>query len=213
MKPFSNKSGSATQPALIVDWGGVLMRTEDQAPRQAWDRRLGRAPGTVELVVHGIDAWREAQLGRCSPGDYWRAVGQELHLSPEELAGLSSDFYSGDRLDRSLVALLRRFRQRSIQIGLLSNNTLDILDQIDALGIRPLFDACVISAEIGVMKPAPEAYHAILTRLDLSAAYSLFVDDSPPNVTGAEGVGMKSVLFLPGMALSETIEGWLSNLA
>jgi hypothetical protein len=67
--------------ALIFDWGGVIMYTGDYGPRHAWDRRLGLQEGTVESVVHGIPAWREAQLGQVTLDAYWQAVRVELQNS------------------------------------------------------------------------------------------------------------------------------------
>ena len=199
--------------AIIFDLGGVLLRTEDYEPRHAWDRRLNLPTGTVESVVHGIDAWREAQLGAISDERYWQAVSDRLHLNPWELTALQHDFYAGDRLDLTLIDLIRRLRQESVAIGLLSNNSLDVLDLMSALKIRTLFDACVISAEIGMMKPDPAAYRAILDRLGLPPGAALFIDDSPDNVQGALACGMGSIRFAPGIGLETDIRRWLSERA
>lgn len=34
--------------ALLFDLGGVLLRTQDHGPREAWERRLGLQPGELE---------------------------------------------------------------------------------------------------------------------------------------------------------------------
>lgn len=43
--------------AAILDFGGVIVRTEDYGPRHAWDRRLGLPPGSVEQAVHHGETW------------------------------------------------------------------------------------------------------------------------------------------------------------
>jgi putative hydrolase of the HAD superfamily len=201
------------QRAAIFDWGGVLMRTEDHAPRLAWDRRLGLPPGSVESVVHGIDAWRQAQCGLITTGRYWEAVGAALGLPPAIVAELRRDFYAGDHLDESLVALIRGLRRLSVRIGLLSNNTLDLLDDISALGIQSLLDCCVISAQIGIMKPDPLAYQAILRQLDVAAKQAVFIDDAADNVAGARACGMVSIQFRPGLDVPAAVRGWLADRA
>jgi HAD superfamily hydrolase (TIGR01509 family) len=197
--------------AIIFDLGGVLLRTEDYQPRHKWDRRLGLSPGSVEAVVHGSHFWREAQTGIISIEAYWNGVGKELRLNPWEISDFQQDFYAGDRFDMSLIRLIKSLRRKKIGIGLLSNNTLDVLDHLTLVKIRSLFDICVISAEIGVMKPDPAAYQAILDRFQIPAATTLFIDDSLENVTGARRCGMGSIQFFPRMDLEADIQAWLSG--
>jgi epoxide hydrolase-like predicted phosphatase len=197
--------------AVIFDWGGVLMRTVDYAPRHAWDVRLGLAAGQVEAIVHGIEAWNRVQRGEIGEEVYWQAVTGKLGLDESAAAWLRGDFYRGDALDESLVSLIRGLRGRRLLVGLLSNNAPSLAAELDALGLADLFDARVISAEIGVMKPDPAAYHAILARLGVLPGAALFVDDSPANVTGAAAVGMAAVRFTPDLDLDAAITTWLED--
>ena len=74
--------------AVIFDWGSVLMRTHDRSGREEWDRRLGLPQWGVERVVHGSEAWNEAQRGQRSVESYWLAVAAELGIPPEEIPQL-----------------------------------------------------------------------------------------------------------------------------
>ena len=49
--------------AIIFDVGGVLVRTEDHAPRRKLEERLGLAPGEAERLVYNSDMGRAAQRG------------------------------------------------------------------------------------------------------------------------------------------------------
>ncbi len=196
--------------AVIFDWGGVLMRTRDYSPRLAWDKRLGLLPGSVERVVHGLPEWIEVQLGQRDPDTYWQAVAEQLHLPTEMLPLLQSDFYRGDRLDEDLVILIRRLRMGGIRVALLSNNGPDLLDQIEALGLSDLFDAVVISCQIGQMKPHIGAYLTTLGKLAVSPERSLLIDDSEANVEGARAAGMAAIRFYPDLDLMSALEQWLS---
>ncbi len=183
--------------SLVFDWGGVIMVSVDRGPRHAWDRRLGLPEGTVESVVHGISAWRDAQCGRVTLDAYWQAVQAELHLTPDQLVGLQRDFYSGDQLNEELVTLIRELRHNKVPVGLMSNNTLNLRDSLAAFEIGDLFDASVISAEIGIMKPDSGAYQAILDKMHIPAEAAIFVDDFIENVEGARAVGMQAVHYRP----------------
>jgi epoxide hydrolase-like predicted phosphatase len=196
--------------AAIFDWGGVLMRTLDYNPRHVWDHHLGLPSGAVESIVFGVPAWEQAQLGTITPEAYWEAVGESLELDSEALAALREDFYSGDRLDEDLIELIVALREREVLIGLLSNNTLDLYDVIAAFELEQLFDAVLISAGVGLMKPDPMAYEVLLGQLGVAPHQAIFVDDFPANVEGARAVGMEAILYTPDVDLAAALERWLS---
>ncbi len=50
----------------------------------------------------------------------------------------------------------------------------------------------LVSCEIGVRKPAPEAYRRALEHYGIAAADAFFVDDSAANIAGAQSVGITS---------------------
>ena len=73
--------------------------------------------------------------------------------------------------------------------------------------LRPSFRDIVVSGEEGVVKPDPAIYRLLLDRNGLEASSSLFIDDSPKNVTGAEAVGMKAHHFTTPEALRAELAG------
>jgi putative hydrolase of the HAD superfamily len=165
----------------------------------------------VEAVVHGIEAWNQAQRGEIDEATYWQAVADKLRLDEAAVERLRGDFYRGDALHEGLVDVIRELRGRGMLVGLLSNNAPSLAGDLDTLGVADLFDARVISADIGVMKPDPAAYHAILDKLDVPPGGALFIDDSPANVTGAAAVGMAAVRFTPDLDLEAAIATWLED--
>jgi hypothetical protein len=86
--------------AVIVDWGGVLMRTEDAVPRLAWDARLDLPPGSVNRLVFESPAWQRALVGQVSEDELWGDVGARLSLPAAALAEFRRDFWAGDRRRR-----------------------------------------------------------------------------------------------------------------
>ena len=197
--------------AVIFDWGGVFMRTTDYTPRHAWDQKLDLPIGSVESTVHGSEIWRAAQRGEISLDDYWQQTGLDLSLTPEQTHQLRHDFYSGDTIDTELVTLLNNLHEASIPCGLMSNNSLDLIDTLKIHGLFNLFTACIISAQIGVMKPSPEAYHAILDKMTVSPQNALFIDDFIENVEGARKVGMSAIHYTPNLDLKTLIFEWVES--
>lgn len=201
------------KPALIFDFGGVLMRTIDYTPRHRWDGQLGLPPGSVERVAHGSESWRLAQTGVLSPEAYWSDVGQQLGLTAEQTRQLAVDFFSGDQLDEELVAYVQQLRATGHRVALLSNDSPALLDKLRGLQIADLFDPLVISAVIGVMKPDARAYQTVLDRLEFAPAQAIFIDDLPRNVAGAQAVGITGLHYTTLDQLRRDLDGLLRQAA
>lgn len=105
------------------------------------------------------------------------------------------------RLMGDALEVLVRMRGRGWLLGLLTNGAPSVQNtKIDAVGLRGLFDAIVISGEMGVGKPEREVFEAVLGRLGVGAAGAVMVGNSVArDVVGARGVGMRAVLLrVPG---------------
>jgi putative hydrolase of the HAD superfamily len=180
---------------VIFDYGRVLAYTQNQAPRAAWERRLGLEPDDLTRAVHNEHSWIAAQRGVITSDRHWQAVGARLGLLPDDTAALRAAFYSGDVLNVELVACIDRLRTSGLRVGLLSNFSTDLRAMLVQQDLLWRFDALTISAEIGVMKPDAAAYRAVLAMLGLAAQTCVFIDDLPANVAAAQGVGMHGIVF------------------
>ncbi len=191
--------------AVVFDLGGVILRTEDPAPRARLEARLGLAPGQAEYLVFNSPMGRRAQRGEITTEELWQWVGQELGLDPAGLAAFRQAFWAGDRVDAELVDLIRRLRGR-YQTALLSNAFDDLRRVLHReLGIADAFDVVVISAEEGIMKPDPAVYRRVLDRLGREAEECVFVDDFPHNVEAARALGFHAIHYTPGLDLSAAL--------
>jgi epoxide hydrolase-like predicted phosphatase len=191
--------------AFIFDFGGVLVRTEDDGPRHAWDERLGLPTGSVERAVHHSDIWVQAQLGRITPRAYWYGVAELLYMRKEDIDDLRRDYFSGDRLNYKLVSLIRDLREKGYAMALLSNDSVQLESRLRELDILDLFDHVQISAQTGMMKPDPTVYRVALHTLKVAPHETVFIDDSLPNIRGAQPLGMHTILFRPELDLKAEI--------
>ncbi len=190
---------------LIFDFGGVLMKTQDYTPRHNWDDRLGLPHGSVESIVHNAGSWIKAQTGVIPVEAYWDDVRQSLGISADQVQQLAIDFYSGDVLDDSLVDLIHRYRAEGHTVALLSNDSLELMPKLRRLNLVDLFDPLVVSAQIGVMKPAVAAYQALLDQANRPANEAVFIDDRAENIAGAEVLGIRGVHYQASMDLENAL--------
>jgi epoxide hydrolase-like predicted phosphatase len=181
--------------AVIFDFGGVIVRTEDQSWRLRWAERLAVPPEVLSTTVFDSEAAAAATIGRIPAEAVWAHVAAAFNLEADALAQLRVDFFAGDRRDDALVAFLRGLRP-AYKTGILSNawsDGRDIITRRYALGDAA--DDLVISAEVGVAKPDPQIFELAMTRLGVRPEETIFVDDFVRNVDGARHFGMQAVHF------------------
>ena len=94
-------------------------------------------------------------------------------------------------------ACLHALHRAGLRLGILTNFELPSIDRTLAhAGIDPaLFSATLSSATVGVSKPEPRAYHAILAALGEQATACAYIDDDPQNVAAARELGMRAFLI------------------
>lgn len=92
-----------------------------------------------------------------------------------------------DPAERRLFALLADARERGLRTALLSN-----ADRTPP-GLPDVFDAIVLSGEVGVGKPDPRIYLHTARVLGVEPSACVLVDDLAGNVRGAAAVGMAGV--------------------
>jgi len=182
--------------ALIFDFGGVIVRTEDRSSRELLAEELNMTYDQLSDVIFASASARLASLGRITAEDHWEAVRHTLGVTDNDLPRIRDLFWAGDTLDFDLVDLIRSFRPR-YRTALLSNAWDDLRSMlIGYWKIADAFDEIVISAEEGVVKPYPQIYEITLERLHLESGQAVFVDDFIENVLGAQAVGMQAIHFL-----------------
>lgn len=68
------------------------------------------------------------------------------------------------------------------------------------------FEDIVLSGEIGVIKPDPRAFEALLARIGRTAEQCLLIDDAARNVAAAERLGFRVIHFQDAERLAEQLE-------
>jgi epoxide hydrolase-like predicted phosphatase len=192
-----------TIQAVFFDLGGVIVRTEYQAPRQHLAERLGMDYDALSKLVFEHETSQRASIGLISEDELWADVMRRLHLPESETQAVREEFFAGDIVDLALLDFMRGLR-RQCKVGLISNAWSGLRPWIASRKFEDAFDAMTISAEVGVMKPDPRIYQLAVETLGVAASQSVFVDDFLRNVEAARAVGMTAIHFIqPEQALGE----------
>ncbi len=188
---------------IFVDFGGVLVRTEEKGPRTRAAERLGMTYRDLEKLIFESETGLRASLGEIPEEAHWQAVAAALRLPRAEADKVVSEFFAGDRADQTWLDFLRSQRPER-KVCLISNAWSGLRAFITRQGFADVFDYMVISAEVGLMKPDPRIYRLALEELGASPEESVFIDDVLENVEAARAVGLVGIHFTqPEKALEE----------
>ena len=189
--------------AVFFDFGGVIVRTEYQAPRQHLAERLGMEYEDVVKLVFESPSNVRASIGEISDKEHWAEVTKRLRRPASETEAIREEFFAGDVVDREIVNYLRSLRS-SHHVGLISNAWPDLRDYITSLKFEDAFHHMTISGEVGVMKPEARIYQIALEQAGVSPNEAVFVDDFYENIEGCRAVGMHGIHFRdPQTAMAE----------
>jgi FMN phosphatase YigB (HAD superfamily) len=162
-----------------------------------------------------LASWREAERLRAidhrevSAQERFAEFFRHLTLDPATLpAGLDVALIDTHRAQLARAArfpehygpLLRRLAGRH-RLAVVSNfdYTPTALTILEAAGVRHLFDAIVVSDEVGWRKPRADIFQEAIRRTGADAQRTLFVGDRADiDVAGAHGMGMDSAWINPG---------------
>ena len=180
--------------AVFFDFGGVIQRTEYQAPRQQLAQRFNMEYEDIDNIVFNSPTAKQATVGELSVQKHWQAVAKRLKVGKDQIAAVENDFFAGDVIDHTIVAYLRSLRPR-LKTGLISNAWSDMREYLIRKKLDDVFDTLTISAEVGVAKPEAKIYRLALEQAQVEAEAAVFVDDVPANIEACEALGMQGILF------------------
>ncbi len=197
--------------AVIWDFGGVIVRTEDYAPRTELAAQVGLTREQLEEAVWRCESGDRATLGQITHQELWQDVCTRLKLPIQEQARVQERFWGGDRLDTELIAYIRSLRPH-YKTALLSNAFSDLRRYLDEQWqILDAFDEVIISAEVGLMKPDPSIFRLVVDRLGVAPSEAVFIDDFPLNVRGAREFGLHAIRFQSYAQVRQELETLLKN--
>jgi epoxide hydrolase-like predicted phosphatase len=181
-----------TVRGLLVDFGGVLT-TDVFASFELFCAEEGLPADTVKHLFRTDPAARDLLIGledgTLPDADFERRFASLLGVGAD---GLIERLMGTARPDAAMQDAVRTARRHGIRTGLVSNSW--GVGRYDRQLLAELFDGVVISAEVGLRKPAPEIYTLGAQVVGLPPAACVYVDDIGGNLKPARALGMTTVL-------------------
>ncbi len=205
---------------VIWDWGGVLtppILTTVQAWIQAesidwtsyrsvmrtWVYEAYRQDGTRN-PIHALER------GECTGAEFERMLAAELlHTDGEAVAaeGLLRRMFAAGVPVPAMYDTIRALRGAGFSTALLSNSW--GAEEYPRTDFPALFDAVIISAEVGMRKPEERIFLYAAQALGLEPRECVFVDDVEANIDAAAACGMTGVLHTDAEATAAALQDLL----
>jgi putative hydrolase of the HAD superfamily len=192
---------------VVFDYGEVISIRPSDADRSHLTQIAG---------IDGPAFWNSYWLhrdaldqGTKTVREYWTSIGRDLGMvwTTAQLHRLwLVDFRGWLALDAEVLEVLIELQEGGTRMALLSNAGPDFASYYRHGMIGDLFEQVFTSGELGVMKPGPAIYEALISGLDLAADKIIFIDNKEENVLGAEVLGIVAHHFTTAKRLREYLE-------
>lgn len=203
--------------AVLLDAGDTLLRAEpavDDVYRAAFARH--GVDATAEDVHRAVHAtWRDVDAARERGEEKWGGPGGEAGFwrrfvgsvfarvgggaLPEPLLAELVAHFREDRhwtLYPETLAVLAELRAAGLRLVIVSNWDSSLPSLLERLGLAAAVDDVVVSALVGVSKPARGIFDEAVRRAGVLHAEALHVGDSlADDYDGARGAGLSALLL------------------
>ena len=181
---------------VIFDYGMVLSNPADPAAHE----RMVAASGlsAEEFDRHYWNNRHNYDLGMKGPA-YWQKIAGDAGttFTPEQIDILiESDILMWTSLNEEMLGWVVALQNAGFRTAILSNMVWEILGYMrQEFGWLSHFHHHTWSCELGIGKPDPAIYTHTCEKLDILPSETLFLDDKPENIAGAERVGLHAIQF------------------
>jgi epoxide hydrolase-like predicted phosphatase len=191
-----------TITSIVFDFGGVII-----TPITRTIATIAEGLGCTMKELHHVMMGPQYESGdhpwhKLERGEIEQQQLQEL-LTP--IAAEQGIAFRGDEVQLLLqdnvfdvnhyvLEHIADLRGRGFKTALLSNSIREFSSTLRQIVPVELFDAYIDSSDVGMRKPEPRIFHHTLESLGIEdPSHSIFLDDFPGNLAGAQEVGMRTI--------------------
>ena len=182
---------------IIFDVGKVLIGWE---PHQTMIE-MGfskEARDTIQREIFDTGLWKEEDRGVIKGvelEDYFVAHAPEVEQEIRMFCRHAVDSVTPMPYARDWITALQKAGYKVFVLSNFGEASQEKAVELGAINFLDLVDGYIFSHMVHEIKPEPQIYRILLERFGLKAEESVFLDDVEINITGAEAVGIKGILF------------------
>ena len=191
---------------VLTDLDGVIRRWPATQFSSVEDAH-GLPRGCMAATAFDESLLTDVITGVVTDAEWRRRIAARLGAqfdSATAAAAVAAWSVSVGDVDAGTLAVLQAARSAAA-LGLVSNATTRLEDDLSRLGIADAFDFIVNSSAVGCHKPSACFYEHALRRCGCTRDQVFFVDDRPENVAGAIAFGFHGHLFRDAKTLEQAL--------
>lgn len=183
-----------TLTELTLDFEHLRTEIEKVARQYVGDEDIKSQEGqyVIEMIY-----WVEGRIGEQADSFRREAFVRLRELEMEASSGKDVYPYTRD--------VLRRLREKGMQIGVITRSHVDVLTLVFQ-DIKSYVDTIVTRDEVREVKPHPNHGTEVLRLLGVAPEEAILVGDHPTDVLAGKAVGMKTAGVLSGRTTREAFE-------
>ena len=175
--------------AVIFDLGGVAFHYQPERRLERFARHTGETTDAIRRRLIDSGYSFSCDSGRLQAEAAYREGIRMLghRMTMEHFRDLWVSAFSPNE---AVIALANALKPRAA-VSLLTNNSALVRDGLehnhtDAMGV---FRPQLFSSDVGIMKPDPRIFAAMVNLLEIEPDQALFIDDAAKHVAGAASMG------------------------
>jgi len=194
--------------AIAFDYGGVIEITEK-----------GLMQKIADYLQITLENWFKeyktlnylCNTGENSYEEVYALTAKKFNASDAEISHIHEMMrknMEARKINFELLEIIKDLKNKNYKIGLLSNNYIQLRQQMIEEDTIKYFDSVVVSSEVGYQKPQPEIFEILFNKLGIKSDELIFIDDSPSSLEGANKIGYIPILY----ADNESLKSELSSI-
>jgi len=198
----------ARPAGVIFDLGGVLLTFDHMDICRDLSAVSGLAPEEIYRRVFASGLEKRYDLGRVTTEEFYTEGLSILGITPEDLSREDFERVWADIFSENndVTRLLPEIKKRAGLFLLSNTNELHYgMAERRFSFLRGTFDEVFLSFRLGLRKPEPEVFEAVLDRTGLAPSELFYVDDDPGHVASARTLGIDSHVYTSPAKLAEAL--------
>jgi putative hydrolase of the HAD superfamily len=186
---------------LLFDLGNVLVHFSHERMCRQIGALVGRSGADVRTHFFDAGLLRELECGRISEDVVQQALEQRLNVTFDAAAlrRATADIFT---LNAPLRPLLDELKHAGYRLVLLSNTSVTHYDWVRAqFDVMQPFDACVLSFEVGAVKPEDAIFERALQVIGCEPSECFYTDDIAAYVARGREFGLDAEVFTDAASL------------
>ncbi len=193
------------KPVIVFDFGGVIAEANVVQMKAFLLQSFQINKDELSLALRNMQ--KSISQGK-SEQAYWEeyAASKNIILPKDWIVQFGSIIDNSITLFPDTIALVKALQSQGYQTAMLSDVTEYQAKIIRKMGYYDLFHPVLLSYEIGVQKPNPEAFKILISKLQTAPSNIIFIDDRFENVEAAKALGIDAIQFLSAQQLQTDLE-------